>query len=162
MKRLFVLLFAIMLFLCACSPQDFTLDHKIIDVQYSSDMEYPEVLVFRDYDTFNSYARSITDAVNALPEQLHTDNKNLVEPLMHYTSNYFKNNILIILYIKADSGGNRYEIGEITKTASDLTVKIRKTRQGQTCDMNAWCFLLELDKSYDTELENIRVISENY
>lgn len=161
MKRLFVLLFATMLFLCACSPQDFTLDHKIIDVQYSSDMEYPEVLVFRNYRSFSTYAQSITESIDALPEDFYTDNENLVEPLKRYTRDYFRNNILIVVYISAGSGAYRYNVDEIEKSDEELTIKIIQDPIPDnvcvTFDMNAWCFLLELDESFDTPEEYIKV-----
>ena len=52
-------------------------------------------------------------------------------------------------YTDAVINGLRH-VTKAEKENDTLTVHIKQTQDGMTCDMAAWHFLIELDKKYDT------------
>ena len=160
MKRIFVLLFALTI-LCGCSTKNLTFNHNIIEADYRSGVEYPQIQLFRSYKELEDYSKAISEGIQDLPDNLFTHDRNFVETLKIYNKDYFQNNILIIVTISAGSGGDRFAIDGIIKSDDALTVNIRKTQSGMTCDMAAWDILLELDNSFATDAEKIKLEIHN-
>ena len=69
--------------------------------------------------------------------------------LSDYDSKFFEKKDLLILYVETGSGGDRFQVTKAEKENETLTVHIKQTNDGMTCDMAAWHFLIELDKKYD-------------
>lgn len=55
-----------------------------------------------------------------------------------YTDEFFQENVLVIAYITASSGGDEYVVSNMTLGEGKLAVEFTQTQVGMTCDMNAW------------------------
>ena len=157
MKRLIITFLTLIFWVSGCATLDFALTHNIVQTDYRSGVEYPQVQVFRSYKEIEAYSNSLAEGFQDLPNDHFTHDRSFVETLKRYNKDYFRENILIIATISAGSGGDRFAIDDITKTDDALTISIQKTKSGMTCDMAAWHILLELDSSCDTDSANIKV-----
>lgn len=113
---------------------------QYISTAWHSDLEYPQKLIIRGNEALGMYQ--------------YVD-KALAQALKSYNKDYFKNRILVLITIEASSGGDRFLVTKARKSDDQLTIYIQQAIRGMTCDMAAWYFLIELDRSYDTDAENI-------
>lgn len=67
--------------------------------------------------------------------------------LEDYGEEYFKNKVLMLSYIYASSGGNRYDLGYATVSGDTLTLWIYRTQKGATLDLSGWIASLELSRA---------------
>lgn len=63
-----------------------------------------------------------------------------------YTDDFFADNVLIVIYRAAGSGGDVFDISGINAENGCLTVNIAQTQAGVTEDMSGWLFRISIPK----------------
>jgi hypothetical protein len=81
------------------------------------------------------------------PYTLSSARQGWEEALDIYDEEFFADRTLFLRYIVAGSGGNRYAVGCVGYQNGVLTVNIKLTSAGLTCDMAAWLVLVEAPKA---------------
>lgn len=150
MRKVIALLLIAVLLLSGCQQTQSKPNVQYVSTQYYSDAAYPQqIVVIRSQAELTDYYESLTAKHDNYPEGLYFKDVNLEEAFARYDDTYFQNNILLIVAWAAGSSGDRFAVTKVEKADDGLTVHIEKTQEGMTCDMAAWHFLIELDKSYD-------------
>ena len=87
------------------------------------------------YDDFQSYGES--------SESWRRD-ESFVTKIKKYDAAWFENNSLLLLYVKASSSGDRFELDSAAAEDGKLTLYVRNIQLGSTADMSGWFILVEL------------------
>ena len=64
-----------------------------------------------------------------------------------YDGSFFKNNVLLLIYAEASSGGDRFALDKITDGNGICKLYIEKTRQGATADSSGRFIIVELPRT---------------
>lgn len=78
----------------------------------------------------------------------YSDQPSFLEAVAKYGSPFFSHHDLIVVYLEANSGGNRYAIGNIAVTNGIYLASITKTVTGVTTDMAGWLVAIETSDSF--------------
>lgn len=143
MKRVVSLLLAVMLLLlCGCSPDENTFQVEFLPSAYDTQATYPKIAVIHNE--------------NELLDHLMQSNQSQPE---RYDSDFFQNRMIFVLTLSIPSSAEGYELERVSKDGTFLTFHIRKIRTAQagTDVMSATHMLVEMDKSWDTDPQNIKI-----
>jgi len=77
----------------------------------------------------------------------YSDESSFIEVVSKYGSPFFDHHDLMVVYLEATSGGNRYAIDNITVKDGVYLVSVAKTATGITTDMAGWLITIETDES---------------
>jgi len=76
-----------------------------------------------------------------------SDESSFTEAVSKYVSPFFAHHDLVVVYLEATSGGNRYAIDNITVKDGVYLVSAAKTATGITADVAGWLIAIEADES---------------
>ena len=143
MKRAISLLLAVMLLLlCGCGPNENEFQVRFLPCAYDTQASYPQIAVIHNE--------------NELLDHLKQSNGSQLE---RYDSDFFQDRILFVLTLSTSSSIDSYELERVSDDGTYLTFHIKKTKTGQagTGVMGATHMLVEMDKSWNTDPQNIKI-----
>lgn len=149
MRKISILLLIAVLLLSSCQAMQTNPTVQYISTQYYADASYPQKMIIHNKAELDAYYETLTARHTELPGAIYFADVKLEEPFAQYDDAYFRDNILVIVVWATGSGGDRFTVTEAEKENEALTIHIKQTQDGMTCDMAAWHFLIELDKKYD-------------
>lgn len=144
MKKMTSLLLAVLLLLlCGCSPSKNQYQATYLQTGYDSDAPQEQAWVLHSMTELEDFA------TNA--------DKEVTEALSAYNDDFFKSHVLFVLKFSMGSSGYRYEVEKVYEQDGITTFQLEMTAEGDvfTCDMSGMHILVEMDKSWDCEAENI-------
>ena len=149
MRKVIVLLLVSILLLSGCQAMQTRPTVQYVSTQYYPDAGYPHQMIIHSKAELWEYYETLSARHADLAGATYIADVNLEEPFAQYDDAYFLDNILVIVVWATGSGGDRFQVTKAEKENETLTVHIKQTNDGMTCDMAAWHFLIELDKKYD-------------
>ena len=103
----------------------------------------------------------LKDDIEKTASELHAAYTNLqqvTEALSKYDEDFFSSKVLFVLNISMGSSGYNYVVEKVYETEEGLTFQLKQTTKGPTtADMSGMHILVEMDKSWDCNPENIRI-----
>lgn len=116
-------------------------------------------------EDFNSPSSDIIKSVDELEQyKLKFVDDELYQKLNKYDSDYFKNNVLVIVTIQESSGSNTNEVDRVSKLnkSDDIDIFVKRTEpQIGTDDMAMWHLFVEFDKNVFTGINKVSVVDSN-
>ena len=79
--------------------------------------------------------------------------------LGYYNDEFFKDNVLLLVFFSSASGGDRYEFSSIEVTDGVLNIKITQTQSGQTCDGSEWLFCISVPRDVSEDLSGYAAVN---
>jgi hypothetical protein len=145
-KFLALVIAAIMLLLCGCGPNENEyVAHYFGGLGYDEDASYPIIAVLHNTEERDACAAE-------------ANHEKVTEALSAYDEEFFSSKVLFVLNISMASGGYNYIVEKVYGTEEGLTFQLKQTTEGPTtADMSAMTILVEMDKSWDCEPENIKI-----
>ena len=150
MRKITILLLIAALLLSGCQAMQIKPTVQYVSTQYYPNASYPQQMIIHSKAELWEYYETLTARHADLAGATYIADVNLEEPFAQYDDAYFRDNILVMIVWATGSGGDRFQVTKAEKENDTLTVHIKQTQDGMTCDMAAWHFLIELDKKYDT------------
>ncbi len=145
MKRLLVIPFISILLLCGCGPNENQYKATYLKTGYDHESDYPIISVL------HSTGERDACAAGANLQQV-------TEALSKYDEDFFSSKVLFVLNISMGSSGYNYVVEKVYETEEGLTFQLKQTTKGPTtADMSGMHILVEMDKSWDCNPENIRI-----
>lgn len=145
-KILSLVMAAILLLLCGCSPSKDQYQAAYLYTGYDSDAPQDQAWVLHSMTELEAFA------ANA--------DKQVAEALSSYDEDFFKSHVLFVLKFSMGSSGYRYEVEKVYEQDGVTTFQLEMTVKGDymfTADMSGMHILVEMDKSWDCKAENVRI-----
>ena len=147
MKKITSLLLAIMLLLlCSCSPSQNQYKATYLYTGYDAEEPQDQVWVLHSKAELDAYAANADEKVT--------------ESLSAYDDEFFQSHVLFVLKFSMGSSGYRYEVKKVYEQDGITTFQLEMTVKGDymfTCDMSGMHILVEMDKSWDCNAENVKI-----
>ncbi len=145
-KALSLLLAAVFLLFCGCGPNENEFKvHYFSGLGYDPEVSYPVITVLHNTDERDAFAAS--------------ENKLVREALSDYNEKFFSDRIVFVLEIAMGSAAYRYTLEQVYEASDTITFLLQRAPvDGLVPDvMGSMTILVEMDKSWDCEPENIRI-----
>lgn len=144
-KILALVVAAILLLLCGCSPSKDQYKATYLQTGYDSGTPQDQVWVLHNMTELADYA------ANA--------DRKVTEALSTYNDDFFQSHVLFVLKFSMGSSGYRYEVEKVYEEDGITTFQLKMTAKGDmfTGDMSGMHILVEMDKSWDCKAENITI-----
>lgn len=146
MKKILALLSAtLILILCGCGPKENEYIATYLQTGYDPEVNYPVISVLHSVEE--------RDACAAKAGQT-----NVTEALSEYDADFFSSHVVFVLNISMGSSAYRYVVEKVYETEDGLTFLLKQTTTGGVpAVVGGMTILVEMDQSWDCEVENIRI-----
>ena len=144
-KILALVLAATMLLLCGCGPNINKYKSVYLYTGYDAEAPQDQVWVLHSKAELDAYAASAEEKVS--------------KSLSSYDDGFFQSHVLFVLKFSIGSSGYRYEVNKVYEDGGTTTFQLKMTAgDGMfTCDMSGMHILVEMDKSWDCNAENVKI-----
>ena len=131
---------------------------------YRAEVQYPSVKIIRSVDALNEYYETNKElySLERVENPQYHSSIGFLDACDKYDTEYFKENILLMVLLEEGSGSIRHEVDRVGAEDGKVSVEIN-TIVPEVCtdDMAEWHIMIELDTSVDIQEESDVVVFLN-
>lgn len=116
------------------SETGYTDDSRIYEKAISDENKRPVIYAFDTKEEIDSFKSEYGDLFQIEGNYEYSFN----EATAKYDEAFFENNTLIVLYLRSDSCGDKFEVGEIYNDLSTLRITVLQTKKGFDTGLAGW------------------------